>query len=112
LALSFYAYSYIKVGFSNPGIASSSQELSEDLKSNLRYCVPCKIIRPLGTVHCYSCDLCIHGYDHHCPWIGKCVGKDNMGSFKCFIFSIVFALSLFGYGVYLSNKGVEISRQA
>jgi len=29
-----------------------------------------------------------------------------MGSFKCFIFSIVLALSLFAYCVYLSNKGV------
>lgn len=108
-ALSFYIYSYISVGISNPGLASSSQELSNALKSNLRYCVPCKIVRPHRTVHCYSCDICIHGYDHHCPWVGKCIGRDNMGKFKCFIFSIMLALSLYGFCVYLSGKGDVIA---
>lgn len=37
--------------------------------------------------HCLQCGICVRGYDHHCPWIGKCVGKSNSKSFKSFIYS-------------------------
>ena len=42
--------------------------------------------------HCDDCDLCIEGLDHHCPWIGKCIGKKNM---KWFIaFNVMWVLAL------------------
>lgn len=34
--------------------------------------------------HCYDCNVCIEGIDHHCPWMGKCVGRGNMNVFILF----------------------------
>jgi DHHC palmitoyltransferase len=31
------------------------------------YCDLCYSFRPPGTVHCSTCQVCIAGYDHHCP---------------------------------------------
>ena len=107
----FYIYSYAKVGLSNPGLASSTAELLEEEQKNHRFCKPCRIVRPIGTVHCYTCDICIHGYDHHCPWIGKCVGRENMGAFKQFLFSIMLALIVFAGSVYLSEESKKVGKQ-
>jgi len=32
-----------------------------------------------------DCDVCIIGHDHHCPWIGKCVGEENLVAFYLFL---------------------------
>jgi hypothetical protein len=80
-----FLYYYFKTGFSAPGIASSNIVPDFSMRSNQRYCVPCRIIRPSGTQHCYYCDVCIAGMDHHCPWVGKCIGKDNLCLFYKFL---------------------------
>ena len=65
--------------------------------------MPCKIVRPIRTVHCYTCDICISEYDHHCPWIGKCVGRDNLGQFKVFLFSVMMLFVAFGVSLYVAS---------
>ena len=45
-------------------------------------------------MHCDSCGTCISGFDHHCPWTGKCIGSGNQEKFYQFIF---FALGGFAY---------------
>lgn len=34
--------------------------------------------------HCDSCGYCIAKLDHHCPWMGQCVGQGNMKWFILF----------------------------
>ncbi len=46
------------------------------------YCNDCKVPIQHRTRHCKICKTCIDGYDHHCIWIGKCIGKKNMWQFK------------------------------
>lgn len=54
-------------------------------------CVICKLYQPSGAVHCNLCGVCIAGHDHHCVWMGKCVGRDNLGYFHAFLTMLVIA---------------------
>ncbi|CDW82552.1 UNKNOWN [Stylonychia lemnae] len=51
----------------------------------MKFCETCLIIRPQLTAHCNICDNCVLKFDHHCKWIGTCVGKRNYKSFMHFL---------------------------
>ncbi|KAA0148163.1 hypothetical protein FNF27_03182 [Cafeteria roenbergensis] len=66
----------------------------------LSTCAHCSIVRELDTKHCYACDRCVHGIDHHCPWHGKCIGSVNLLPFYGFLWAvcgliIVFVIAIF-----------------
>ena len=35
--------------------------------------------------HCSDCGVCMWGYDHHCPWMGKCVAGRTITPFYTFL---------------------------
>ena len=57
----------------------------------LRFCRYCNVYQPLRTKHCRECDRCVRTYDHHCPWVGNCVGERNR---KFFLLYVTFQMLL------------------
>jgi len=45
--------------------------------NRMKFCRTCLIIRPLGISHCKICNSCVERFDHHCPWLGNCIGRNN-----------------------------------
>lgn len=48
-------------------------------------CPTCYIIKTPRVFHCKVCDCCISVHDHHCPWLGTCIGQRNHQWFVIYI---------------------------
>jgi amino acid transporter len=71
-----------------------------------RYCESCEIYQEdMKTFHCYECSYCIQERHHHCEWLGKCIGKNNILIYKVFtvlwITGLFYALLIFS--IFTSN---------
>lgn len=51
----------------------------------LFFCESCLIVQAVPTRHCKLCECCISKFDHHCLFIGKCVGLKNHRNFVLLI---------------------------
>jgi len=90
--------SYTLTTIKNPGIPSNNNRFLAKNEKVMKYSKNkvyshCSICNSYTTVdcdeitfHCPDCDVCIEGYDHHCVWTSKCVGKGNLKIFYCFAF--------------------------
>ncbi|XP_055685929.1 palmitoyltransferase ZDHHC20-B isoform X3 [Lutzomyia longipalpis] len=56
----------------------------------VRYCEKCQHVKPDRCHHCSVCGVCVLKMDHHCPWVGNCIGFTN---YKFFILFLGYALT-------------------
>jgi hypothetical protein len=59
--------------------------VSDAVAAAMAFCTICRIRRPRLSTHCRQCDNCVMGWDHHCNWIGNCVGQRNHRTFVLFL---------------------------
>jgi hypothetical protein len=92
-------YYLFDTSFKDPGIvmvrpSTTSIEDDNELDDH-RWCDFCNVYQPPDGAHCPDCNVCIAGYDHHCVWMGVCIGKGNMKSFvrfnMCWILYLLYA---------------------
>lgn len=78
-----------EIAYSGPQI-SRSQLCMNGRIIEIKFCRTCKIFRPPRSFHCQICNNCVERFDHHCPWIGNCIGIRNYGYFSLFINGLFF----------------------
>ncbi|KAL7613967.1 protein S-acyltransferase 10 isoform X1 [Lactuca sativa] len=64
-------------------------------------CTFCNVVQPPRTKHCHDCEKCVLQFDHHCVWLGTCVGQGNHCRFWWYIFE-EFALCIWT-GIWYIN---------
>lgn len=76
------------------------QEVDEEQRRlGYRWCETCLIVRPPRASHCKDCDNCVLRMDHHCPFVGNCIGIRNYGYFA----SLLIFVGLFGAGTIVDS---------
>ena len=66
----------------------------------INYCFSCSAYRPPRTSHCSLCDNCVERFDHHCLWLGTCIGKRNYRYFYFLTLCVnLSALFQIGYSI-------------
>jgi hypothetical protein len=103
-------YFLLKTSFTDPGIVKQRCNMNpEDLVAeDYRWCDFCNVYQPPDGAHCPDCNVCISGYDHHCIWMGICIGKGNIKAFK--MFNICWILYLLYCTLWVSFLGPIIKK--
>ena len=95
----FFQITFTYCFFVNPGFPKNDIGRQTGIpKEQYKFCPECKFYYDLTKKvnHCFDCGICIEGYDHHCPWTSKCIGKNNLFSFYFFMTGI---LLNFGFSI-------------
>uniref|UniRef100_A0A673JHQ1 Palmitoyltransferase n=1 Tax=Sinocyclocheilus rhinocerous TaxID=307959 RepID=A0A673JHQ1_9TELE len=121
----FVIISLLQTSFTDPGIlpratpeeaADIEKQIGEGahISSGLLVVVELEVFKKLSFKHLFDfirvtahCRVCLtERFDHHCPWVGNCVGKRNYRFFYTFIVSLSF-LTAFIFGCVTTHLALR-----
>ncbi|KQJ84045.1 hypothetical protein BRADI_5g18331v3 [Brachypodium distachyon] len=71
-------------------------------------CSHCHLIQPPRTKHCHDCEKCVLQFDHHCAWLGTCIGKRNHCRFWWYVLEQAI-LATWTVALYIQFLHVDIN---
>ncbi|KAK5577934.1 hypothetical protein RB653_002882 [Dictyostelium firmibasis] len=81
----------------------------KDTKQEIKWCETCCLYKPPRANHCGICNNCVERFDHHCPWVGNCIGRRNYQTFLYFLYSLGF-LCIWIMGFCVAHICIESAR--
>ena len=102
-----------EIGVTNRGVKSNMSSFPSDhvassqqsVEDSWAYCRKCAIVTPPRAMHCFLCNRCVLGIDHHCPWLATCIGYHNHSYFFLFLFYVTVGciyLSTWAFPIFYS----------
>ena len=83
---------YFVLFYSDPGYLDNQNshycnllEVLDDGKDVINYCPMTFILIEGNSKFCLICQKYIKGFNHHCYWVGNCIGENNFNKFMIFI---------------------------
>ena len=117
LVVSFLVFAlYISLSCSNPGKMTNHEfenilDLVEKGNNAEEYCPLCLVKTKFRSRHCLICQICVDEFDHHCFWVGNCIGKDNYTLFFIFLIYVLIN-TLFNVVVNIVCIAKDISHES
>jgi DHHC palmitoyltransferase len=72
-------YFLLSAAYRDAGIVRDGRlNVPDPVPRNFRWCETCNYHQPPTTLHCPDCNACVLGFDHHCVWMGNCVGVGTL----------------------------------
>lgn len=71
-------------------------------------CTYCNVEQPPRAKHCHDCDKCVLQFDHHCVWLGNCIGQGNHCQFWWYLCEET-AVCLWTGFMYISHLKAHIT---